>query len=246
MIRETSGEDLEASVLRSQLNDLQGDEEVDPEDLWEFAEAHNYSVTLSPSDQGQFDVEFLDIAQTGQIAKVPLAPPSLPKPWSVYANDPLENRLDQDLIPQLREYLTERLPEYMIPAAWMVLKQLPLTPNGKVDRRALPVPLGRPEGLGEYVAPSTVLQSSLAHIWAQVLQVDQVGLKDNFFEIGGHSLLGMKLVGNIAEQFGIRLSVVAIFKFPTVELMAEALESLQADPARPKNAKETEFDEGII
>src|SRR6185369_2647595 len=106
------------------------------------------------------------------------------QPWSAYANDPLANGFRQRLIPALRDYLKECLPEYLVPSTWMVLQQLPLTPNGKLDRRALPPPQSRGEELGEYTAPRTELERVLADIWAEVLRVDRVGAHDNFFDLG--------------------------------------------------------------
>jgi len=81
-----------------------------------------------------------------------------------------------------------------MPSAWMVLSQLPLTSNGKVDRRALPAPQGRPEELGEYVAPRSELEKILTEIWVQLLRIDQVGVQDDFFELGGHSLLATRVI----------------------------------------------------
>src|SRR5262249_59839761 len=94
---------------------------------------------------------------------------------------------------QLREYLKERLPEYLVPGVFVVLESLPLTANGKVDRKALPAPEGRPQGL-QYEAPRTPEEQLLAQIWAEVLRVERVGIHDNFFELGGHSLSATQVV----------------------------------------------------
>jgi len=115
-----------------------------------------------------------------------------------------------------------------------VLDRMPLTSHGKVDRRALPVPEGRVEEVGEYVAPQTEIERVLAGIWAQILRVDQIGTRDNFFELGGHSLLGMRLITKISEQLGITLPVSALFKYPTIEQMATAI------------AGQTELESGVI
>ncbi|TSC19081.1 non-ribosomal peptide synthetase, partial [Corallococcus sp. Z5C101001] len=97
---------------------------------------------------------------------------------------------------ELRKGLKQRLPEYMVPSAFVVLGGLPLTPNGKVDRRALPAPEG-PSGQGEYVAPRTATEEKVATLFAQLLRMERVGAEDSFFELGGHSLLAMQLASRL-------------------------------------------------
>jgi hypothetical protein len=222
------------------LNELQW-KQIDPEQFWAWGEEHGYEMQVSwstPDSLECFEVHLLDRGRAEEVPQVQSQPPGAVKHWSAYANDPLEHSFRQQLIPQLREYLKERLPEYMIPSAWMALKQLPLTSNGKLDRRALPAPQSRPEEMGEYIAPRTELERTLASIWAQVLRVHQVGIQDNFFELGGHSLLGMKLIASIAQSFGVQAPVVTIFQYPTIQRMAQLVERLLAD--------QTELEEGVI
>lgn len=220
---ETSSEQMDASALRRQLKELQVDG-VDPEKIWGLANAHGYDVTVTWSTDAPeyFEAQLLDRTRTDQVRAVSPTPYAT-KPWRAYANDPLESSLRQQLIPQLREHLEERLPEYMTPSAWVVLKQLPLTPNGKVDRRALPTPQSRSEEMGEYLAPRTDLERTLADIWAQVLRVDQVGVKDNFFELGGHSLLAMQVLVRIRASLSIGMSMRMLFEFPTIEQLSAHL-----------------------
>jgi amino acid adenylation domain-containing protein len=222
---ETGDEGLEASALRRQLNELQSDG-VDPETFWSWGEANGYDVQVSwdlESRPGFFEARLLDRGRADQIHQEVLAQLDAEKPWSAYANDPLENGFRQQLIPELREYLKEHLPEYMIPSAWMLLTQLPLTPNGKLDRRALPAPQSRPEEMGEYVAPRTELQRALAEIWAQVLRVDQVGIHDNFFELGGHSLLATRVVSHISHILDVDVPLRSVFERPTVEALSYSI-----------------------
>lgn len=225
----TSAEQLEAGALRHQLNDLAVDG-IDPETVWQWAAAYGYDISIAwgrDGPPGCLEIQLLDRTRLDQILYAP--PPWLQNvtPWRAYANDPLENSRRQQLIPQLRDYLKERLPEYMIPAAWMLLKQLPLTPNGKVDRRALPAPHGRPEDAGEYVAPSTELERKLASIWAQVLHVDQVGMRDNFFDLGGHSLLAMQVVVRIRSLLSVDMPMRLLFECPTIELICPRVHELR-------------------
>lgn len=130
---------------------------------------------------------------------------------------------------KLRAWLKTKLPEYMIPSAFVLLERLPLTANGKVDRRALPAPEASRSALAvAYVAPRTQAEELLAGIWAQVLGVPQVGVHDNFFELGGHSLLATQAVSRIRNAFHVDLSVIALFQAPTVGELAGQLASLGA------------------
>ena len=129
-------------------------------------------------------------------------------------------------ISELRSYLKEKLPDYMIPSAFVVLDKLPLTPNGKVDRRALPLPeQSRMESEETYVAPRTQVEEMLATIWAEVLNTESVGVDDNFFELGGHSLLIIQLVSRVREGLGIDLPLRTLFESPTVAGLAEKVEA---------------------
>jgi amino acid adenylation domain-containing protein len=126
---------------------------------------------------------------------------------------------------ELRGHLKQSLPDYMVPAAFVVLDALPLTPNGKVDRKALPAPEGRPE-IGAYVAPRTPTEEALASIWCEVLKLDRVGIDDNFFELGGHSLLAMRLLDRM-RQAGLHAVVRDLFDRPTVSSLALATKHLK-------------------
>ena len=126
----------------------------------------------------------------------------------------------------LRGHLRQSLPEHMVPGAFVVLPALPLTPNGKLDRAALPVP--GEAGAARYVAPRTAVEAALAHVWAEVLQVERVGREDGFFALGGHSLLATKVVSRVRAAFGIDLPVRALFEGPTVAELAAAVEGARA------------------
>ncbi|HST61451.1 MAG TPA: non-ribosomal peptide synthetase, partial [Longimicrobium sp.] len=123
----------------------------------------------------------------------------------------------------LREHVRERLPEYMVPAAVMVLDALPLTRNGKLDRKALPVP--EYASAERYVAPRTPVEEVLAEIWSDVLRQERVGVHDSFFDLGGHSLLLMRLLAHVQATFDVEIPIAAVFSMPTLEAMAEEIES---------------------
>jgi amino acid adenylation domain-containing protein len=119
---------------------------------------------------------------------------------------------------QLRAHLAARLPEYMVPAAYVRLQSLPLTSNGKLDRNALTAPEQDAYAVRGYEPPQGGTETRLAQIWAEVLQLDKVGRHDNFFELGGHSLLAVTLV-NVLQQAGMKISTTDVFKHPTIESM---------------------------
>ncbi|GAA3170824.1 MULTISPECIES: amino acid adenylation domain-containing protein [Streptomyces] len=126
-----------------------------------------------------------------------------------------------DLLTHLKEYL----PAHMVPAAFLVLPALPLTPNGKTDRAALPEPdTDRPDLATSYVAPDTGLEDTLAALWREALGVERVGVHDNFFDLGGHSLLLAEVRGKIADRLGTDLTMVELFQYPTVGSLARYLD----------------------
>ena len=135
--------------------------------------------------------------------------------------------IDAPSLETLRSHVLERLPEYMVPGAFVLLDALPLTPNDKIDRKALPEPgadavINRP-----YVAPQGEVETALAQIWGEVLGVEQVGRHDNFFELGGHSLLAVKLV-NLLQRAGLPLSLAELFQHPSIESAAALLSQGEA------------------
>ena len=124
---------------------------------------------------------------------------------------------------ELRGYLREGLPEYMVPAAFVSLQAMPLTPNGKVDRSALPEPEVAPEPGREYVRPEGELEETIAGAWREALQIDQVGATTNFFDLGGHSLLMAQVHVKLQEGVDSELSIVELFQYPTISSLAAHL-----------------------
>jgi amino acid adenylation domain-containing protein len=135
-----------------------------------------------------------------------------------------------------REFLKRRLPDYMIPATFTIIEAVPLTGNGKVDHRALPDPAHiRPAFDADFVAPETPVQRELAAIWSDVLGVDRVGLHDNFFDLGGHSLMVTQVVSRVRTAFEVQLPIREIFDKPTVAELAEIIEQSQIGQATPQD-----------
>ena len=143
---------------------------------------------------------------------------------------------------ELRRFLKEQLPDYMVPSVFMMLNTLPLTHNGKVDRRALPIPnTSRNPQEASFFAPRDQLEQQLAQIWSEVLNIYPIGIRDNFFEIGGHSLLAVHLMAQIQQQFGKNLPLATLFQGATIEQLANILrqqsDSLSWSPLVPIQSK---------
>lgn len=129
---------------------------------------------------------------------------------------------------EVRQFLKQKLPHYMMPSAFVMLDALPLTPNRKVDRKALPIPdRVRPDIEETYVAPRTAIEQQLADIWQQVLGLEMVGIHDNFLDLGGHSLLATQIITRIREVFRIEFPLDSLLEEPTVAKQAERIETLR-------------------
>ena len=124
---------------------------------------------------------------------------------------------------KVKEQLSRSLPEYMIPEYVVEMEKLPLTRNGKVDRKALPAPEKQEEGNTRYEAPANEIEEKLVEIWSEVLGIERIGVQDNFFERGGHSLKVTRLVAQIHKQTNVRLSYKDVFERPTIRLLAECM-----------------------
>ncbi|MEH1951649.1 MAG: amino acid adenylation domain-containing protein [Nostoc sp.] len=215
---------------------------INPEQFYQLGQQLGYSVHLSwwdSSQDGSFDVVFyrhkVDRAMPAGVTERSRSAgfayafwdtkPFTTKPWTDYTNNPLHGKLVEKLVPQVREYLQQKLPDYMVPSAFVLLDALPLTPNGKVDRRSLPSPDTATRNLSTgFVLPRTRIEAQIAQIWSQVLGVERIGINDNFFELGGHSLLATQVLSQINSAFGLDLSIQTMFESPTVAGIAAYIE----------------------
>jgi amino acid adenylation domain-containing protein len=210
---------------------------INPETFWTLGDELSYSVEISWSDSGadgSYDVMLSREAQNPfsiQNPKSKIQNPINLRPWHEYSNkrSPQET---QTIIPQLRSFLQEKLPEYAIPAAFVMLERLPVLPNGKVDRRSLPPPMSSRAELGiAYTAPQTQIEQTLASVWQAVLQVDKVGIHDNFFDLGGNSLLIVETHNKLQAILGKELSVVELFQYPTIAALSKHLSDTKPQQA---------------
>ena len=149
-------------------------------------------------------------------------------------------------IEELRTHLKARLPEHMIPSAFVTLERLPMTPSGKVDRRTLPAPPADAYVTQRYESPQGDTEEALAQLWRTLLRVERVGRHDNFFELGGHSLLAAKMIAKTSERFAVPLSLVMVFQYPTVQQLAAAVDSLGYLESMPVSASSEDLEEGAI
>ncbi|QLE39947.1 amino acid adenylation domain-containing protein [Nostoc sp. C052] len=235
--------DVETVGQLRQLLAQQSTEGINPEEFYQLGQQLDYTVHLSwwgSSQDGAYDVVF---SRKPQLKAAFWDNSSITaKPWTEYTNNPLYGKLAQKLVPQVRSFIQQKLPNYMVPQAFVLLKALPLTPNGKVDRRALPAPDTATRNVGtSFVSPRTPLEAQLVQIWAEVLGVERIGVKDNFFELGGHSLLATQVVSRINSNLGFSLSVQKMFEFPTISAIASYLEVMDwaaEDSAVPDNSDE--------
>ncbi|MCY7283312.1 MAG: amino acid adenylation domain-containing protein [Cyanobacteria bacterium CAN_BIN43] len=176
--------------------------------------------------------------ELGEIEAVLSSHPQIQQAVAIATADPVGNQRlvayvvseEEELsTQQLREFLQQQLPAYMVPSAFIILDTLPLTPNGKVDRKALPAPDGEIERTQKYVAPQTPNQEIIAHIFTTVLGIETVGIHDNFFELGGHSLLATQLTSRLKQSFTVDIPLRAIFEAPTVAQLDRTISQLRTE-----------------
>ncbi len=235
---------------------------LDPQDWWDLATMLPYNVEITWSTQthtGDYDVllirrdvDAIDFLKNS--CGIGVSPvfglnlmldssiyQQLDQSLHLYTNDPLQSQFARQLIPLLRQYLGQTLPEYMIPFAFVPLETLPLNANGKVDRRALPtvnISLQKlPLKAGEMPTSQEIwsqTESTLIEIWKELLRVKQVNTQDNFFELGGHSLLATQMTSRVRDVFGLELPLKSVFEAPTIAQLANILETLRDTTLTPK------------
>jgi amino acid adenylation domain-containing protein len=222
-----------AGAMREALSEAPALAGVEPEDLWELGRDLSYNVTISwsgPGADGCYDVLFkrqpgLADATLTDARSVAQATAEA-RPWRSYTNNPLLDKMASRLVPELRRALKEQLPDYMLPSAFVLLDALPLTPSGKLDRRALPDPDAfRSELTMAYVAPRTDLERAIVVLWQEALRIEKVSTHDNFFDLGGHSLLVVQVHGKLRQILNRDVSIIELFQYPTISSLAKHLQS---------------------
>ena len=213
----------------SDVRDVEFDlEETIHPDAWRsLSDVHRVTVTWNPDAIDQYDVYFTPTRLASRSASTHAATRAgdCPAPvWDRLTNHPLDEKRSARIVPELRAGLAKSLPQYMMPSAIVLLDTLPRTANGKVDRNALPPPpSGRPAWATGYVAPRNDEERIVAEVWESLLGVSPVGAEDDFFALGGHSMLAVQAMSELEARTGVKLPLASLFQRPTVEHLAGLL-----------------------
>lgn len=217
MLRDSSGPRT-AGELRAALDTVA--KGVDPEALFSLEAPYDVDVTWSASGgPAAFDVVFRHRTKAHDAGA---APPRLraAAPWSDYANHPARHVAGDGLVPDLRAHVRRRLPDHMVPSVIMIVDALSRTPNGKIDRRSLPAPDRSRKATAKYTPPSNDIEARIAAVWQDILNLEQIGAHDNFFDLGANSLLMMQANNKLSAALGTTLSLVEMFRFTSVSSLA--------------------------
>ncbi|MEU7876222.1 non-ribosomal peptide synthase/polyketide synthase, partial [Dactylosporangium sp. NPDC049140] len=179
--------------------------------------------------------------EPGEVEAALLAHPAITDAVVVARGEASDRRLIAYLVAEpapgaseIRAFLRHRLPDYLVPSAYVVLPVIPLNPNGKVDRRALPDPQAdRPELAASFQAPRTPTETALAELWTALLGVERIGVTDDFFDLGGHSLLATQVMSRVRNRFRVELELAALFEGPTIERLAALVDGADGGEVAP-------------
>jgi amino acid adenylation domain-containing protein len=228
-ILSSSGAPQSLKDLRETMSQQPSVPSVEPEDLWAIEEQLPYKVEIRSSRtavDGCCDVVLHRTVRSRVVEHEPRFPGDTETvhPLARYANNPLRQKIADRLVPQLRSWLSDKLPEYMLPSAFVVLDSMPLSANGKVNRHSLPAP-EQPgsQTQGKYVAPGSPSEEIIAGIFSDVLHLGRVGVSDDFFELGGHSLSATQVVARVRQALQIELPLRSLFESPNVASLAKAV-----------------------
>ena len=226
-------EQADASALLSSLDleDQPAESAVEPEQLWALGDELDYRIQVGFSegpDKCAVDVKcVLRSSSNAPVIFTPTAEVSsgeFTRPWSSFGNEVLKQPSEQYMTQRLRQHARQWLPEYMVPSRFIWVAKLPLTANGKLDRAALPSSNGsRSHSVASRAAPKNDVEAKLAGIWEEVLGLESVSVNENFFDLGGHSLLLVRLHSKLTQQFETSLSIIDLFRLPSISSLARAL-----------------------
>ncbi|HYL98719.1 MAG TPA: phosphopantetheine-binding protein, partial [Blastocatellia bacterium] len=200
---------------------------IDPEEICSLANKYGYDAEIYLPAAGEPECFNVALVEAGTTFDLPVLEGQALRPLRDYANNPLRKSLADKLGPQLRDDLASKLPDYMVPSSFVVMNSLPLAPNGKVDRRALPAPDAFSfEQISNFQPCRTATEKQLAKIWAEALGIQRVGIWDNFFDLGGHSLMVAQVASRVRDAFSIELPLAVVFERPTVAELGECVDGI--------------------
>jgi hypothetical protein len=214
-------------------------EGIEPDDLRAIHPEYDVTIAFSTQRLDRMDVTFRHRSKTAGMTENSVVSPATEglRDPSFYANHPTRRALTGQLVPSLRTRIKGKLPEYMMPSAFVVLDALPLTPNGKIDRGALPAPdRARHEASTKYVPPASDVEHGIAGVLQELLGVDEVGRDDNFFDLGANSLMMVQASVRLRAVLGRNVALVQMFQFPSIRSLAGVLGT--DDRGEEKTAKE--------
>jgi acyl carrier protein len=223
---------------------------ADPQTLIDLAAAAGYRCDLSWSRDdrdGRVDAAFRPHAGPAAVIAMPLLrDPPVAADWGGMASDPLRGRANDLVMTELRNFLETQLPDYMAPAELIDVPALPRSPNGKLDREGLALRFGASSpGAGGGRAPVSQTERELISIWQDILGVREIGLDDDFFRLGGHSLLVVQVLLRVRAAFGFDIPLQDLFLRRTVSRLAVLVDEMARRPATPSMV-DAGFDEGLL
>jgi acyl carrier protein len=221
---------------------------VEPEALWALGDELAYDVRVGWSDvdaEGLYDVLFVhkDATSSAPIAfPGPVRGASSFQDWTSYTNKPLRGLALENIGPQLRRFVQQHLPDYMVPASFVLLDELPRASSGKLDRQALPPPeLDFSDPRLAYTGPRTPTEARVATIWSELLGLQQIGIDDDFFAaLGGHSLLATQVVSRLRDAFQVDVPLRRMFDSSTIAQLAVVIEQLLMEELQRLSDEEAE------
>ena len=226
-------DNMSVGELRELLDQTSSKKGIDPEDWFATAQNLPYNIFINYSwNNESIDRYNLVFQHNSEMFNSIVCEPILENEKSLefYTNNPLQGQLSQGIEAELRNFLKEHLPNYMLPQAFIELKAFPLTPNGKIDRNALPAPLTFQRMLtSKPVLPRNEMEKKISSIWLEVLGLDSIGIYDNFFDLGGNSLLLTQIFIIITNTITSYLTMVDMFQYPTIHSLVEFLSQTQKD-----------------
>ncbi|MGD9210836.1 MAG: amino acid adenylation domain-containing protein, partial [Desulfobacteraceae bacterium] len=227
----TIGE-LKRSIVGCNKNNMGGH----PEDWWKLEDHLPYHINVQPSIEG---IEFFDVWFVRQGLNKIILNGRRPKPnyaFSIhkYANEPEKGIACRKLPLQLKESLSKKLPDYMLPSHFVILENWPLNTNGKIDRKSLPIADIKRKSQRKRVIPFSPIEKTIASIWFEVLKIDDIGVHENFFEVGGNSMLIAELQKRLQNVLKKEVAIVDLFKFPTINSFAQSISSIHKEELKEK------------